>query len=135
MEVYRTIAGALSLLVVICFRVLEGMHHVSAIKEHFPRLYRVMSNGFFQTVLLMIGLGLLAENLVEWHSEGRSEASKPAPPVEPKAPSSAPAPSPRVATSTGDQSPAIAGDGNSVEYGDGSLKKKQSPKSVTSTTH
>ncbi len=138
MEILKFILGSsflLCSLLFASFSILDGVHHMSTVEERWPRLYKKLMSRRAQVILLVVALVLFTDIFIERHSEKlrfESAETTKSTPTQDQAQTPVPTPSPRVATSTGDQSPAIAGDANSVQYGDG-LEKKHPPQSATST--
>ena len=126
METAKIVFGAVCFLVVGVFKILEGIHHVSAIEERVPKLFKWLMNPKVQIVLLFVGLGLFADIIVE----RRSEVHKPEAPV---ATNPIPAPSPSgPATAMGDGSVANSGTIGTLNYnpkkGDQPKGKEETPK-------
>jgi hypothetical protein len=110
MEISGIAVGAVCLLYVVATLFLEWRHHMTVIEERWPRLHKIIASRTTTIILALVGIGLFVEVLREYRSE--------MPKSEPSTKASVPPPRSGPATSSGPNSPANTGDGNTFVYGD-----------------
>ena len=108
MEMFNIVFGGICIVYVVLIKILEGMHHMDTIRERFPKAYKILTSNSTLVLLVIVGIGLFVEVLI---NRPKETAPKSEPPLK-STPQSGPA------TTLGDQSPAITGSGNSVSYGE-----------------
>ena len=117
MEMFSIIVGGICVAYVVVTQILEWTHHMNVIKERWPRAYRTLLGPVTRLLFLAVAIALLVEVLRERKLESHKQDT-PAPVATPT-----PAPQTGSATTSGANSPAVSGNGNSVTYGDPERKK------------
>ena len=107
------ILGGICLLFAVIIHVLEGMHLMEWLKK-WPGIYKFLTSRTLLFVLFIIAIGLFGETIREQRQETRPDQPNTAGPSRQTGP----------ATTKGDNSPAVTGDGNKFTYGTTDKDKK-----------
>jgi hypothetical protein len=107
------ILGGICILFPLIIHVLEALHLMEWLKR-WPGLYNFLTNRALLFVLFVIAIGLFGEAIREHRQETKIEQPK----------TTGPSRQTGSATTKGDNSPAVTGDGNKFNYGATDKDKK-----------